>query len=74
MQTNNGQTALLPAATYNNIFEAESAFYMKLASAALSSIDVHTILMFDEHGNVLKKDFYEHFTYESVPNDVDIGM
>ena len=60
IQTTGGQTALVPAATYMDRNEAESAFHMKLGSAAISSVGVHTVIMFDEHGNVLRREFYEH--------------
>ena len=64
IQTSNGSTALLPAATYTDINQAESAFHMKLGSAAISSVTVHTVLMYDEHGNVLRREFYEHISSE----------
>ena len=61
MQTENSATALLPAPTYTDKNEAESAFHSKLASAAISSVDVHAVVMLDEHGNIIKREFYEHF-------------
>ena len=60
IQTENGNTALLPALTYADKNEAESAYHTKLASAAISSVDVHTVVLFDEHGNVVRREFYEH--------------
>lgn len=60
IQTNGTQTALLPAATYTDRNAAESAYYTKLASAAISSVEVHTVMLHDEHGNVLKCEYYEH--------------
>ena len=60
MQTTGGQTALAPAATYTDRNEADSAFHMKLSSAAVSSVNVHTVIMYDEHGNVLRREYYEH--------------
>lgn len=65
IQTSNNTTALLPAATYTDKNEAESAFHMKLASAAISSVEVHTVMLHDEHGNILKREFYEHLNEES---------
>ena len=55
IQTTGGQTALLPAVTFTDRNEAESAFHLKLGSAAVSPVDVHTVLMYDEHGNVLRR-------------------
>ena len=60
LQTTGGQTALLPAVTFTDRNEAESAFHLKLGSAAVSSVDVHTVLMYDEHGNVIRREYYEH--------------
>ena len=60
IQTTGGQTALLPAVTYADRNEAESAFHLKLGSAAVSSVGVHTVLLFDEHGNVIRREYYEH--------------
>ena len=60
IQTTGGQTALLPAVTFTDRNEAESAFHLKLGSAAVSSVEVHTVLMYDEHGNVLRREYYEH--------------
>ena len=60
MQTNGTQTALVPALTYTDKNQAESAYHTALAAAAVSEVQVHTVLMFDEHGNTLKRDYYEH--------------
>ena len=60
MQTNGNQTALVPALTYGDRNQAESAYHTALAAAAISAVPVHTVLMYDEHGNTVKRDFYEH--------------
>lgn len=62
MQTNGNQTALVPAATFTDRNEAESNFHMKLGAAAISAVEVHTVVMFDEYGNVIKRDYYEHLS------------
>ena len=64
IQTDNGSTAILPAATYTDRNAADSAYHTKLASAAISSVDVHTVLMIDEHGNTLRREYYEHLDAE----------
>lgn len=64
IQTNGSQTDLLPAATYTDKNEAESAYHAKLAAAAISSVEVHTVMLHDEHGNVLKCEYYEHLAAE----------
>lgn len=60
IQTNNGQVALTPAVTYGDRFAADGAYHQLLAAAAVSSVDVHAVVMFDEHGNLVKREFYEH--------------
>lgn len=60
MQTNGNQTALVPAKTFTDKNEADSAYHMALAAAAISTVNVHTVMMVDEHGNTIKRDYYEH--------------
>lgn len=60
IQTNGGQTALLPAITKADKNEMESAYHSILASAAISAAEVHTVVVFDEHGNTVKREYYEH--------------
>lgn len=60
IQTENSQTALAPAVTYIDRNLAEGAYHQKLAAAAVSAVDVHTVIMYDEHGNILRREFYEH--------------
>ena len=61
IQTTNGQTAFLPAITKESRNEAESVFHSICASAAISSVEVHTALVYDEHGNAILSKYYEHF-------------
>lgn len=60
MQTTGNQTALVPAKTFTDLNEAESAFHMTLGAAAISSVPVHAVVLMDEHGNTLLREFYEH--------------
>ena len=62
IQTAGSHSALLPALTYTDRNEAESAYHTTLGAAAISSVEVHTVVMYDEHGNLLKREFYEHAT------------
>lgn len=64
IQTTGGQIALLTAVTKTDRFEAESEFLIKAGYAAISNVEIHTIIWFDEHGNVLNKKYYEHFPDE----------
>lgn len=60
IQTNGGNTALLPAITKADKNEMESAVHTILASAAISTVEVHTVIVYDEHGNLVKQEYYEH--------------
>ena len=60
MQTTGNQTALCPALTFTDRNQADSAYHTALAAAAVSAVQVHTVLMVDEHGNTIKRDYYEH--------------
>lgn len=60
IQTNGTQTALTPAATFLDRNEADSSYHMRLAAAATSAVQIHTVIMFDEHGNTIRYECYEH--------------
>lgn len=60
IQTTGDNTAITPAIVKADKEEAESVFYLALGAAAISSVPVHAVVMFDEHGNVEKTGFYEH--------------
>lgn len=62
IQSTNNSSALLPAFTKTDKNEAESTFHSILASAAISSVPVHTVIMYDEHGNVIRLECYEHIS------------
>lgn len=60
IQTENNTTSLLPAITKTDRNEAESTYHSILASAYISSVDVHTVIMYDEHGNQIMAQYVEH--------------
>lgn len=60
IQTTNGASALTPAITEANKNSAESIWHQKMAAAAISSVEIHTVVMYDEHGNIVKQGYYEH--------------
>ena len=43
--------------TRNN---ADSVFYLKMASAAISQVPIHTVKLFDIYGNELLTGTYDH--------------
>lgn len=60
IQTNNGKSTLLPAIDKQDKNKAESTWHSIMASAAISTVEVHTVIMYDEHGNMVKQGYYEH--------------
>lgn len=60
MQTNNGQTVLVPAVVEADRKEAESKFLLASSYAVKSTVEVHSVIWYDEHGNVIDRKFYEH--------------
>lgn len=60
IQTNGTTSALTPAITRTDRNQAESDYHMICGAAAISSVEVHTVIMYDEHGTVIRKEFYEH--------------
>ena len=60
IQTTDGVTSLLPPSTYTDKLEAESAYHARLASAAISEVDIHAVMLHTEYGNVLLREYYSH--------------
>lgn len=60
MQTSGRQTAIPPIISRTDPDEAESEFHRLCSIAAISSVPIHTIVMMDEYGNVLRSEHYEH--------------
>ena len=60
IQTTAGNTALVPAKTFADKNKAEQAYHTALAAAAVSNVTVHAVVLLDEHGNVVRREFYEH--------------
>lgn len=60
LQTTGNQTALCPTKTFIDRLEAESAYHTALGYAAVSSVPVHAVVLMDEHGNTVRREFYEH--------------
>ena len=60
IQTTNNNTALVPAQTFADKHQAEQAYHTALAAAAVSNVTVHAVVLLDENGNVVRREFYEH--------------
>ena len=69
IQTENNVTTLLPAIQRESKLDAESAYHSIMAAAATSAVDVHTCIIYDEHGNDVTpgKAYYEHIEQTTQP-------
>lgn len=59
MQTNNGTTTAL-VSCYDDINLAYQKYHQILSFAATSEVDIHSVTVLNEYGNVLKNEFYDH--------------
>ena len=59
IQTTDGNTAVLPPLVYTDRKEAESAYHSKLAYAAQSTCDVHTVSLLDIYGCAIRAEHYD---------------
>lgn len=55
-----GTIAVPPIGSYDNFFDAMSAYHTILASAAISSVPVHTALVLNEVGQEIRLDSFDH--------------
>ena len=55
IQTTNGQPAFLPQEAYSTREAAESAFYLKCGSAVISTVPVHTVMVYTEEGFAIEE-------------------
>ena len=60
IQSTGGVTSCLPALVYADWNEAESVYHSKLSFAATSTVHLHVVAMYDEYGNLIKQEWYEH--------------
>lgn len=60
LQTNVDGTVGNLVYAYDNINEAENKFYMVLASAAISLIPIHSVVLLDNTGICLRTGCYRH--------------
>ena len=59
-QTTNNVMTLLDPVYKETINEALSVYYSILSYAALSSVDIHAVAIFDERMNVVKSEYFDH--------------
>lgn len=59
-KSNNGAIAIVPPAAYSDKNMAEQAYHTALAAAAVSSVNVHSVVMLDDTGARIKGETYYH--------------
>jgi len=59
MQTTDNQTGSIVTA-YTDRAAAEAAYHTTLAAAVASPVHYHTVVMMDERGDLLKREYYRH--------------
>lgn len=57
---NNGSCAVVPPVTYTDERLAEQAYHTALSYAAVSQVDVHSVVMLDDTGARIKGETYYH--------------
>lgn len=55
-----GSVAIVPPATYTDKNVAEQKYHAALSAAAVSNVDIHTVMILTETGVVHKKETYYH--------------
>lgn len=61
MQTTNGSTAVVtPIKTEEDQNKALNKYYTTLASAAISKVDTHTVMLITESGAVVRCEKFDH--------------
>ena len=57
---NNGSCAVVPPTTYTDQRIAEQAYHTALSYAAVSQVNVHSVVMLDDTGARIKGETYYH--------------
>ena len=57
-----------PAVVRADYNEAMSVYYLKMASAAVSTVPVHAVYVVNEFGTVIESGFFDHRKKPEEPN------
>ena len=60
IQAGSGSAAVVPPQTFSDRNAAESAMHQALSTAAVSSVEKHSVLMLDDEGHMLETRCYLH--------------
>lgn len=55
MQTNDGATAVVPPVTKATIEEARQVYHLAASAAAVSAVDIHTVVLLNAEGQDVEK-------------------
>lgn len=61
LQTNAGKTANI-VTQYSTLAQAEQKFYQVCSSAVVSTVEVHSVIIIDETGFVMKNECFKHLS------------
>lgn len=64
LQTTNGVTAVVPPTAYADLSTAYQKYYTILAAAAVSSVSVHSAVILNERGELVRTESFEHAVEE----------
>lgn len=59
-KSNDGTIAIVPPVSYDTWPLAEQAYHTLLAYAAVSTVDIHSVVMLDDVGTRIKGETYYH--------------
>lgn len=59
-KSNSGTVSIVTPASYTNQAQAEQKYHQALAAAAVSQVDVHSVVMLDDTGARIKGETYYH--------------
>ena len=58
--TNNNSVIVTPIPSSENKYEADSIFHQKMSYAAISQVPIHTVVMINEEGILMRSGSYNH--------------
>lgn len=60
IQTNAGVSAIVPPVLFTDRNAAEAQFHTMLAAAAVSAVEIHSVVMLTEDGRIVRTECYRH--------------
>lgn len=69
LQTTNGVTAIVTPTILADYDQALHAFYLAVAAATVSTVEIHTIMLVTEDGRCIDKKTFRHAPTEPVEQE-----